>query len=229
MRKLVLILATLMLGSCSLFTAGRREVEIQPPPKVTHLPQQKPKKMQRELGSLWSDDSHWNQMYSPTQTRAPGDIVTIKIDKKFMTRLEQAIQRPTEEQNLEPVVSKEKKKETDKGSDPSKQAGESTPPAMASSTDPKSNSTTAAQNAFKTPDKLEVTIIEALPRGLYRVAANHGFKPTHDAPFVYVQGMIREKEISSDDSASSDALLNLKFESIYRDMKVTTYGEEEQP
>jgi hypothetical protein len=41
--------------------------------------------------------------------------------------------------------------------------------------------------------------------------------------------MLREREIASDDSVSSDSLLDLKFESIYRDMKVTTYEEGEQP
>lgn len=220
MKEIVFIGVVLFLTSCSWFSMGRKEVEIQPPPKVTHFPQQKPKKLQRELGSLWSDDSHWNQMYSPTQTRAPGDIVSIKIDKKFLSRLEQAIQRPPEEPELTAASStKETKKEADKTKEPTK-------PVVEASNAP---SNSAVQNNFKTPEKIEVTIIEALPRGLYRVAANHGFKPAADAPFVYVQGMIRDKEIASDDSASSDALLNLKFESIYRDMKVTTYGEEEQP
>jgi flagellar basal body L-ring protein FlgH len=215
-----------LLGGCSWFTPSKNEVEIQPPPKVTHYPQQKPKKIQRELGSLWSEDSSWNQMYSPTQTRAPGDIVTIKLDKKFMARLEQAIKRPVPEPLAE-TENKDGKKDNKKDAKgakaaPTEVASAPAAPAEAAS---EGRGPASAKAPLKIPETVEVTIIEALPRGGYRVAANHGFKPADDSPFVYIQGVLREREIASDDTATSDALLDLKFESIKRDMKVTTYDE----
>jgi flagellar basal body L-ring protein FlgH len=197
------------LFGCSWFSPSKDEVEILPPPKVTHIPQQKPKRIQREIGSLWSDESSWNQMYSPTQTRAPGDIVTVKLNKNFMARLEQAVRRPDLNPEKE-VDNKDKKKEKEliKPETESVALGEK-----------------EKSPAIKLPETVEVTILESLPRGVYRVAANHGFKPAIDAPYVYIQGMLREREIAGDDTASSDALLDLKFESLNRDIKVTTYDE----
>lgn len=224
MKKLLMCLFIVSLSSCSWFNTTKNEVEILPPPKVTHVAQQKPKKIKRDLGSLWSEDSHWNQMYSPTQTRAAGDIVTIKLDKKFMARMEQAIRRPAleepkaEEKNSKKVSSKEKIQEKGEGDALSEEATSSQ-----ASRGPASQ----GSSPYKLPETVEVTIVEALPRGFYRVAANHGFKPAPDSPYVYIQGVLREREISADDSASSDALLDLKFESINRDRKITSFEEED--
>lgn len=222
MKHVLAMLILVGMTGCSWFSTTRKEVEIQPPPKVTHIAQQKPKKMQRELGSLWSDDSQWNQMYSPTQTRVPGDIVTVKLDKKFLSRLEQAIQRPP----LDPMMPSESG-DSQKDKSAQKDKGE----ASKNIKDSKEGkeSAMAPTSSIKPPEVVEVTIVEALPRGVYRVAANHGIKPAADSPFVYIQGMLREREIASDDTANSDSLLDLKFESIYRDMKVTTYEEGEAP
>lgn len=214
LRNVFFMLVLIVLSSCSWFSPSKDAVEILPPPKVTHIPQQKPKRIQREIGSLWSDDSSWNQMYSPTQTRAPGDIVTVKLNKNFMSRLEQAVRRP----ELAPESEGDKKtKKSDKE------------PAKAEETSTSTSSNEKGKKASLTlPETVEVTILESLPRGVYRVAANHGFKPAQDAPYVYIQGMLREREIAADDTASSDALLDLKFESLNRDLKVTTYDEGEK-
>lgn len=214
LRNVFFMLAFVALSSCSWFSPSKDEVEILPPPKVTHIPQQKPKRIQREIGSLWSDDSSWNQMYSPTQTRAPGDIVTVKLNKNFMSRLEQAVRRP----ELAPEVEDDKK--TKKNQKEPKKVEEANSTVTSNEKDKKP--------ALTLPETVEVTILESLPRGVYRVAANHGFKPAQDAPYVYIQGMLREREIAADDTASSDALLDLKFESLNRDIKVTTYDEGEK-
>ena len=224
MRRVLFLLLMTSLSGCSWFNTTKNEVEIQPPPKVTHVAKQKPKRIKRELGSLWSEDSSWNQMYSPTQTRTAGDIVTIKLDKKFMSRMEQAIRRPVSEEVK--GEDKENKKVKAKDKTPEKAEIESNPEesnSVQSSRGPAS----VANNTYKLPETIEVTIVEALPRGFYRVAANHGFKPAADSPYVYIQGVLREREIASDDSASSDALLDLKFESINRDLKITSFEEED--
>lgn len=229
MRMAFFAVVLTSLGGCSLFTPSKNEVEIQPPPKVTHFSQQKPKKIQRELGSLWSEDSSWNQMYSPTQTRAPGDIVTIRLDKKFMARLEQAIKRPDLE--ADPAAeNKDGKKDPKKDAKAAKAPTDvATAPVPSTEANAEGRGPASAKAPTKLPETVEVTILEALPRGVYRVAANHGFKPAEDSPFVYIQGLLREREIAADDTTTSDALLDMKFETIRRDMKVTTYDEGEAP
>lgn len=211
-----------ILSGCSWFSPSKSTVEIEPPPKVTHALRQKPRKSQRELGSLWSEDSTWNQMYSPTQTRVPGDIVTIKLDKKFMARLEQSIKRPIPESDAG-SESKESKKEKKSNKEGNTEAAAMNPAATENANEARGLASTKPK--VKLPETVEVTIVEALPRGVYRVAANHGLKPADDSPFVYIEGVIREREIAADDSAASDALLDLKFETINRDTKVTTYDE----
>ncbi|MFM8270681.1 MAG: flagellar basal body L-ring protein FlgH [Pseudomonadota bacterium] len=232
MRSTVFGFVLMFLGGCAWFTPSKNEVEIQPPPKVTHYPQQKPRKINRELGSLWSEDSSWNQMYSPTQTRAPGDIVTIKLDKKFLSRIEQAIKRPVPEE-LPGADKKESKKDTKRDGKVAKGANTENdgvqPTPVSAEGGSEGRAPASAKAPVKLPEVVEVTILEALPRGVYRVAANHGFKPADDSPFVYIQGLLREREIASDDTTNSDALLDLKFETIKRDMKVTTYEEGEEP
>jgi len=208
-RTTIFFLLFIGLTGCSWFTPSKDTVEILPPPKVTHVPQQKPKRVEREIGSLWSDDSSWNQMYSPTQTRAPGDIVTVKLNKNFMARLEQAVLRPTLPPEKENEDKGKKKEVVTKKEEPERNV----------------SSDKEKKSVSKLPETVEVTILEILPRGVYRVAANHGFKPAEDAPYVYIQGMLREREIAADDTASSEALLDLKFESLNRDIKVTTYDE----
>lgn len=222
----LMTICLLGISGCSWFAPSKNEVLIQPPPKVTHFPSQKARKIQRELGSLWSEDSNWNQMYSPTQTRAPGDIVTIKVDKKFLSRLEQAIKRP----EPEPASSTEDKKDSKDKKDKKEMKDVPSSTASGDSNVPFEGRGPASVSTpnVKLPETVEVTIVEALPRGGYRVAANHGFKPAADSPFVYIQGVIREREIAEDDTAPSDALLDLKFESINRDMKVTTSDEGDQ-
>lgn len=213
-RYTACFVSVLVLSSCSWFSPSKNEVEILPPPKVTHIPKQKPKRIQREIGSLWSEESSWNQMYSPTQTRAPGDIVTIKLDKKFMSRLELAVKRP------DPVTEAEGDSKDKKADKEQKLKNPDADRVLSSEKDKK--------NTTQLPESIEVTILESLPRGVYKVAANHGFKPAEDAPYVYIEGMLREREIASDDTAQSDALLDLKFETLNRDIRVTTYDEGNQ-
>lgn len=218
MKQAVFIFYSLVLSGCSWFSPAKKEVEILPPPKITHVSRQKPKQIKRELGSLWSEDSSWNQIYSPTQTRSPGDIITVKLDKKFISKLELAVKRPELEE--EPKKDDKDKKKDKKSPEPEATAENMNANSEGAGGGRSPASTTAS--APKLPDIVEVTIVEVLPRGAYRVAANQGFKPTVDAPYVYIQGMVRDREIGEDNSVSSNSLLDLKFESINRDMKVTT-------
>lgn len=207
-----LFLAALFTG-CSLFTGAKEETVVIPPPKITHNPYQKAHQTVRDLGSLWSDDSYWNQMYSPTQSRVPGDIVTVKVTKPFLARLEMGLKRPT------PVV-EEKKDGKDEKKDPAAAAARDLASAPAADGTTPPGRGPAVLPGAKLPESFEVTILEALPRGMYRVAANHGFKPAVDSPFVYIEGVLREREIAQDDTVNSEALLDLKFDTIKSNMKV---------
>lgn len=223
MKVFVIAVFLAFTPACSWFSSPKEATIIVPPPKVTHATSQRNRVITREPGSLWSDESDWNVMYSPTQTRVPGDIVTLKVDPKFRARLESALKRPDEKK---PEVKEEDKEKEAKKADEKAAVAPVPPPTPALGMN--KNAPPPNPSLFKSPEALEVTILEALPRGSYRVAANHGLKVTEDAPFVYIEGVLREREIATDDTAQATALLDLKFEPIDSDKKVDSTVKQER-
>lgn len=61
--------------------------EPETPKAIVATPAPSKKIPPRELGSLWSEDSMWNHVYTATSARVVGDIITIHLDEKFKTRV----------------------------------------------------------------------------------------------------------------------------------------------
>jgi flagellar basal body L-ring protein FlgH len=72
-------MAVMAMAGCS--TLEEVEQAALPPP----LPQKKI--VQRELGSLWSEDSMWNHVYTAASARVVGDIISIRLDEAFQNRV----------------------------------------------------------------------------------------------------------------------------------------------
>ncbi len=194
---IVLVFLFLFLPGCAWFgTKSTPQEEASTNPKVAHRYEMaKPSK--REPGSLWSEDSRWNTIYSSSNSRMVGDMLTLKINEPFKDRVSMAMNQ-------------------NRRVDPVKPAGDVKADAK---NDNKSESREPAnvnQGAVKKDDtaQVEATILEVLPNGSYRVGVNRAFKIGREQPYVVLEGVIREKEIASDDSASTDALMNLKLETF---------------
>ena len=197
MYKIVFSLVWVVLTGCSILgTKSSAPEEVNTNPKVTHR-YDVPKPAKREPGSLWSEDSRWNTVYSSSSSRMIGDNITLKVNEPFKDRIAMAMNV-----NKKPEPSKVN---NDSKSDSKNESKESSrEPASA-------NAATAKKDDTAT---VEATILEVLPNGSYRVGVNRAFKIGREQPYVVMEGVLREREISSDDSASTDSLMNLKLETF---------------
>jgi flagellar L-ring protein precursor FlgH len=197
LQKIVLSLVWVFLTGCAMFgTKSAPPEEVSTTPKVSHR-YEVPKPAKREPGSLWSEDSRWNSIYNSSAARLVGDTVTVKVNEPFKDRISMAMN-----QNRRPESAKANNDPKSEGKNDSKT--ESREPASANQTMAKKDDTAA----------VEATILEVLPNGAYRVGVNRAFKIGKEQPYVVLEGVLREREIASDDTVSSDALMNLKLETF---------------
>ncbi len=76
---IVSLMAAMAMAGCSALEETVQTAAPQPPA---------PKKVvQRELGSLWSEDSMWNHVYTAASARVVGDIISIRLDDAFQNRV----------------------------------------------------------------------------------------------------------------------------------------------
>ena len=201
MKCLTISLLLLFFTGCSWFSKGTKEdAEQQAPRVIQSVPVTKV--AQREPGALWSEDSRWNSIYTVSPSRMPGDVITIKVNEPFKQRIISSVN-----QNKKPGEKKvlvDGTEEKNAKTPPAEKKEESREPASISD-----------QNTGKNDTKtVDATILEVLPNGFYRVGVNRAFKIGKDEPYVTVEGSVREKEISTDETVSSDSLLNLKIENF---------------
>lgn len=84
MRPILFILGLILLSGCaSWFKAELQQItSTAPPPKeVKQMPVARP--IEREPGSIWSEASQWNVLYSPPLQRMVGDVITLKPTDSF--------------------------------------------------------------------------------------------------------------------------------------------------
>lgn len=83
--KRLFILPLIAFSACSLFEPVGEMFSTKEPLKA------KPIKMvaKREPGSIWREDSRWNDFYSAAPSRNVGDVITIVLEESFKTRFRQ--------------------------------------------------------------------------------------------------------------------------------------------
>ncbi len=213
MRLVSAVGLLLFIPGCAWFgTKSAPPEEMGVAPKVGHR-YEISKAAKREPGSLWSEDSRWNSIYNASGGRLVGDTISIKVNEPFKDRISMAMN-----QNRRPEATKTATdSKADSKADP--KADSKADPKTDSKADSKAESrepASASQATAKKEDTalVEATILEVLPNGAYRVGVNRAFKVGREQPYVVMEAIIKEKEIGSDDSASSDALMNLKLETF---------------
>jgi flagellar basal body L-ring protein FlgH len=188
-----LFLLPLLLASCAVLdpqepVAPRPVVHLTPPPKITQ---------KRQFGALWSEDSVWNDVYSASAIRAPGDILVVKLDDA----LKQAIAEKYD-QLIPPV--------------------EDPDPVVVSDTDSNAEQNAAArekvkrdaekQKELQAPKTVRTLVREVRARGGYLVSGSEVVTLGKRKPRVFVQGLIRDKDISTEESVTANQLMDLKWE-----------------
>lgn len=210
---IVYLIIVLVTFGCSWFSKSKEDLIELPPPRL--LQSVLPKKpVKRELGSLWSEESKWNDIYNVGPSRQPGDMITVRVTDSLKARIAQLVAAKTGKSSAE----------IRNGGNPlpSPQPQAAAAPA-ASGADRGPASTKDTKEADKSADKkkdydtkaFEATILEVMPNGIYRIASNQGLKVGGpEEPYVALEGNLREKEVAADDTVSADSLLATKLELV---------------
>jgi flagellar basal body L-ring protein FlgH len=197
--NLLLLSNLIFFNACSWFSKSKEGPLEYAPRVVNSIPPPKPPK--REPGSLWSEDSRWNDIYNPTQGRYPGDVVIIKMNPGLKAKI-LAMTAPPERE-------KDKKEDKNKDKD-EKEMKEAKKDAGKEEAAPAAN----AQSSQNDTKSIEATILEVLPRGIYKISANRGVHIGAKDPYVTLMANAREKDITGEETVSSDALFNVQMEII---------------
>ena len=205
--KLLVILTLLASLSyfvgCGLFGSTKEEVVLPPPPVISQAPI---KPVKREPGSLWGEDSRWNEIYTFTPARRVGDIVQVKVTDTLKFRIEQSLRAKMPATSLAP----------DKVAQGPSKAGD---PQASLEAKPEFNGGEAKaapgkQSMKNDTAEVEGTILEIPSKGVYRVYVNKPMALGLSNPYVVVDGIIRERDIKADDSVSSEAIFNMKVDAV---------------
>jgi flagellar basal body L-ring protein FlgH len=208
--KFVLLLSLLFFSSCSWFSSQKQGMVEYAPRVVNNIPEPKP--IRREPGSLWSEDSGWNDIYSPNQSRHPGDVITIKLDAGLKQKIVSLVMTPDRQKQEKELLERElrNQKEMAKRNEEALKAGQEIEKPI-----PSEN--LSAANSSNDTKSIEAVILEVMPRGVYKVSANRGVRVGPRDPYIALRAQVREKEIGPDESVSSDALFDVQMDVIQAD------------
>jgi flagellar basal body L-ring protein FlgH len=180
------VLAVAALGGCA-------TVDLRPVVDTTKKP--KPivtvkKDCPKELGSIWCDNSEWNDIYSESPNRAPGDTILVKLTPRFRLQMLRRLKREY------PIRVKAKIEGAEKGKPQIKAKVE----------------TTGEELGADDTDQFYVTITEILPRNLYKVRAQETLRLGGREPILTLEGEIRNRDIQGDESVTTDSIMNTAFD-----------------
>lgn len=154
-----------------------------------------PKPVVRTLGSLWSSDSRWNEMYAIPVARSSGDTVHVQLADALKARIIARIPVDLEKQ-------KEAEKEQARREDPNR--------------DVQGHRTFIHEDgrAAKVGDSksFDVLIREVLPRGVYNVYASELMTLNGKQVLVTLDGNVREQDVGAGNTIGSDLLFNTKIQ-----------------
>lgn len=185
------------LTACSTIVPKGRRLASPKTPKRIEAPIPSP--VVREPGSLWSDRSEWNDVYSAPPTRAVGDILMVKLTPRFKN---QALRRL--ELEYPPSINEKKSAKTIK----KKAVAE----AAAKPADKKGKKDEPVEPAVPESESIYATIMEVLPRKVYRVAASETLRIGDRNPVVTFEGEVRDRDVGQDDAVSADNVMHLGLE-----------------
>lgn len=189
MRDLILFaLLVAALSGCSVLEP------IASAPKKTEPASPKPRT--RELGSLWSDDSRWNDVYADAPSRVVGDVVTVKLTELFKARILQKAEAP--------MVALHKKEEEKKEKDKDAKA-----PVLQAAAAPAAS---GKAKEIEAPPVMRATIQEILPRGIYVISGQETVKVKEFEPTVKITGRVRDRDLDGEDTVSSDSISSLDLQ-----------------
>ena len=172
-------------------------------------------------GSLWTHDAPWNDLFETTKTRLHGDVIRLNSEKNFITKVIEKINETLTKQNEEEKTKQDAllAKTSGQAPIPLSPLSSSSDVTQVNPTSPSSPSMPPVPQwlpyAMAKPTDLNLSFLEATiyeeDRGVYEVFLSQKI----DGPVsftLFLSGKINDRDISADDSASTDNILQLNFD-----------------
>lgn len=176
-RKILLAIPVCFLAACSSTPEKVETIVVNEAPPRPSL-----KMVRREPGSLWSEDSRWNDIYSVGPSRVLGDTVRIKLSTDIKERISRLV-------------------------DPQKGLGaEKAAEGTAKMVVQEVLSPVREESNF-----MEAAVTEVLPRGFFAVRALQTIRVGTQETRVELFGNVREKDIDQADTVTSENVINLNL------------------
>lgn len=173
---------------------------LQEPPETSQTissvlpPQPEEPKTVRSLGSLWTSSSAWNHLYTANASRTEGDLLEIQLTGAVKNRIEGLRKRLLKEkygdEDYQPV------KKVDSGVIAGDGPAEPTKKMVVE----------------PLPNSMQAVIKDVGQRGLYKVTAVETVKVGEEETRLYVEGLVRDRDIDADDKFSADSIYGMKIE-----------------
>lgn len=144
----------------------------------------------RSLGSLWSNGSSWNHLYSSSASRVAGDLVEIKVGNSLRDRIDGMYRAMA----------------GDRLNEPPPMEGEDAEKAKAKAKAAK------PEEKIDVPGMIQGIIREVNGKGIYRIEVSDSIRLGRDEPRIYLQGQVRDRDIDGEDRVSSDSIYGLRLQ-----------------
>lgn len=202
----------LVLASCTTVNQPVKEVVLSPKPAPVFASKQ----VKRQPGSLWSEDSRWNEMYTLPVSRLVGDIVSIKIDEAFKSRIAALTppELPTPQKDAKDSASPKESSESKDPKDAKAVAkkDKSTEEAPTVTVKDPSDASRVTVDTSKDSKTFEAVIREILPRGVYGVYSSQVLVVDGKTVLVTLDGNVKERDIAASDVAPAENLFNVRMQ-----------------
>lgn len=174
---------------CALVGCASPEVVPEAPkPRLTTAAR---KPAPREIGSLWSEDSTWNHVYTLAAARVSGDIVTVKLDDAFKKRLVASVEEGRDWERKMAKLAEQSAERSPASTPAPGQGGDNTPGSSLA---------------------LRGSIEEVGTRGVYRIQIADTLHLNQWDPYVVIKGRVRDRDIDANDEIKVADIVDMEFE-----------------
>ena len=240
MKKIIFVIFSLVLTSCSYFMTKEKPSEIDPDSTLTKYNEnpnygvwgqrnyKKTTKTQLEdeseldskAGSLWVMDGQQSYYFSQNKNRKEGDFLNVKLEGAALKQVEtkvgviKSLLLELEQQEKEEALQK-------LASDDKKATPEARAPAAAPVAEPKKAPVKEEKSELADMGPIQTRIVERLPDGNYRIKGQQPFMIGKREYKVIIVGLLRPEDYN-DEGINSSKIIDPQYDVVSIRKKETT-------
>lgn len=159
-------------------------------------------------GSLWREDSHWANLFNNIKARHPGDVVTVRIVESSKAT-NQATTETERSSSLSAGIQKFFGAENDHAADDPffNPFGE-----VKGSMNSDFEGDGVTRRSGNLTAHITAKVTEVLPNGNLKIQGKREVRINHETQFIYLSGIVRPRDISSDNVVLSTYIADARIE-----------------